>query len=100
MAEQPDSLGSRVRYLRQLGGISASDLAHLAALKSRTHVGLIENGTRQTPSGETVVAIARVLGTSAEWLITGEGDGPTEDDVRAAIARTRVEQTPATGTDG
>lgn len=63
-----NGLASRIRAHRKARGLSASELARRAGL-ARTHVSLIERGTRRTPSIETVQAIARALGVSVSELL-------------------------------
>lgn len=57
---------------------------------SESHVRLVELGERgPNITYETVHSLARVLGASVEWLGSGEGDPPTDEQVREAtrIAR-------------
>lgn len=37
----------------------------------------------------TLAPLARALGTSLDWLISGEGEEPSEHDVLAAVDRAR-----------
>jgi transcriptional regulator with XRE-family HTH domain len=53
---------------------------------------LIEHGNRSNPSGSTLVGLARALGTSAEWLVTGEGPAPSDEALCAAVTRARASQ--------
>lgn len=79
------SVGDRLRAMREQTDESARGLAGLAGL-ARSHVGLIENGTVDNPSGSTVLALARVLGCTAGWLLNGEGRPPSGKRVREAVA--------------
>jgi transcriptional regulator with XRE-family HTH domain len=82
------NLRTRVRHLRSLSGLTASDLSELCGL-SRTHLSLIENGSRSDPKGSTLSSIAKTLGVSVAYLIDGIGDEPTEAAVAAAVATAR-----------
>lgn len=77
------TLASRLQTLREYSGMSARVLSELAGLQP-THFALIESGERPHPAAETMVHVARILGTTVEWLVTGEGRAPTEREVRAA----------------
>lgn len=80
----PDTIGKRLALARHFSGLTASALGVLAGLSTGT-VGVIENGSRADPSSGSIGKLARVLGVSADWLINGTGEAPTEDDIRAAI---------------
>lgn len=85
MRGKRDTLGKRLLRLRTKAGLSVSELARVAGLKSPSHVGLIERGERDRIAADTALALAKTLGASVEWLVNGEGAEPTEDAVRAAI---------------
>lgn len=94
------SLAMRVAFARELSGLTPRGLSVIAGLDP-THVRLIETGERPKLYGETLVMLARALGTTAEWLITGDGNPPTRDEVLAGVERARAAQSlPATGTSG
>lgn len=90
-----DTIGSRLAALRGISGLSAAELGTLARLQSPAHVRLIERGERSGVAATTATALARVLGTSAEYLVDGEGAPPAEADVRAAVERARLAAQPA-----
>lgn len=84
--------GQRIRELRELAGLSAKGLDSLAGL-TPGHTRLIETRARDKVSAHSIVAIARVLGTNAEWLIAGDDDArPTARKIRAAVEAARVRQ--------
>jgi transcriptional regulator with XRE-family HTH domain len=85
MRGKRDTLGKRLLRLRTKAGVGVSDLAKIAGLKSPSHIGLIERGVRKDIAASTALALARVLGASVEWLVSGEGDEPSEAVVKAAI---------------
>ena len=89
------TLARRVKVCREfVVGLSARGLSELAGL-SPTLVSYLERGERESVEARTLVALATVLGTSAEWLLTGLGDAPTERRVRAAVERARQAATAA-----
>lgn len=77
-------LADRLAWARTVAGISAYALSR-RALKSKTHVGLIEHGLRKNIDMETAQKLAAVLGVSWIWLKAGEGPPPTEAQIRAAV---------------
>lgn len=80
-----ETLGDRVRELRDKAGISQRHLARLAGLKSERHIGLIESGERDTLTTDTLAKVATALGCTIGWLMAGEGRAPSVKRVRAAI---------------
>jgi transcriptional regulator with XRE-family HTH domain len=78
-------LADRLRFARELGRLSQRELTRRAGLKSERHVGLIESGEKADVMGETAEKLSRVLGVSLDWLLTGKGEPPTEESVRAAL---------------
>ena len=64
------SLGKRIRAVREAAGMTQSDLATAAGIGRVTEVR-IENG-EQSPRYETLVAIARALGQPIADLLAGE----------------------------
>jgi transcriptional regulator with XRE-family HTH domain len=68
-----------------LVGVSPEKLGVLAGM-SHGVVRMIETGARQDPASPTLRKLARVLGVSVDWLMTGNGVQPTEESVRAAIS--------------
>lgn len=61
-----ETIGERLKRLRETKGISQGELAKRAGLKSQGAIGNIERGTRGY--GASIIAIARVLGTTPEYL--------------------------------
>jgi transcriptional regulator with XRE-family HTH domain len=89
MSEPLQSVGDRVAHLQSLSGLDRAELSRLAGL-APSHVGAIIRGGVKDPASSTMGAIARVTGVSTDWLIRGEGDQPSEDDVHEAIERARA----------
>jgi len=85
------SFSSRLRSTRELAGdLSARELARLAGL-SEAIVGFVERGSTESPHLLNAIDLARVLGVDVTWLGTGEGDEPTAETVRTAVAAARAE---------
>jgi transcriptional regulator with XRE-family HTH domain len=70
MAKKRETIGGRLTKARTEKGLSQADLATAAGL-DRGAIRLIENGGRKNPQVQTIGALARVLGVSTDWLITG-----------------------------
>lgn len=82
-------IGERVRQARRLvEGLTAAELSSLIGV-SAGYIALLEAGTRSNPGSDIVTRLARVLGCSAGWLLTGEGQAPEAPEVRVAVARAR-----------
>lgn len=83
------TLVERLRHARHLAGVTGADLGVLAGL-SKGAVSMIESGNRTDPSGSTVAALAKVLGISADWLLSGTEPEPDAKTVKAGIAAARA----------
>lgn len=68
------TVASRVKYARELAGLSQRQLSVAAGLSHST-VRAVEVEANDSRLG-TVEAIARALGVSRDWLLTGLGDPP------------------------
>ncbi|HEU4407889.1 MAG TPA: helix-turn-helix transcriptional regulator [Polyangiaceae bacterium] len=77
-------VGERVARARRWSGVSQRRLSGLVGL-SPTYLGAVERGGFMPGTGP-LFALADVLGVSAAWLARGEGEEPTPDVVRAAVA--------------
>lgn len=66
------SIGSRIKELRKGAKLTLDALGTRVGI-SNSALSLIENG-KNTPSARTVKLIARELGASEQWILTGEGD--------------------------
>ncbi len=64
------TLGERVSSVREERGLSQASLAQKAGVSQGT-IGNIESGARKRP--RDLVAIAKALDVSADWLETGKG---------------------------
>jgi len=70
----PQGLGERIVQARRALGITATELACRADI-CQPNISRIENGHRG-PSALTAVKLARVLGVTTEWLVTGGESEP------------------------
>lgn len=67
-------IGSRIKLAREAAALSQEALARAAGISLST-VSKYEQ-RQHGPSGTTAAALARVLGVSTDWLLTGVGRGP------------------------
>jgi transcriptional regulator with XRE-family HTH domain len=84
-------LGDRLQKTRELAECTARELDRLAET-AEGHASLIESGVVKNVTVETAAALAKVLGVSLDWLITGDGKSPSERAVRAAVEMARRER--------
>lgn len=66
-------LGTRVRELRKAAGISGNKLAAMVGV-SQASISHTENNPDVQISAHIAVHISRVLNTTVEYLVTGEGE--------------------------
>jgi transcriptional regulator with XRE-family HTH domain len=70
-----NKIGSRIRDAREARGMSAAELARLVKV-SQTAVWNWEEKSRK-PHSQTLIALAKVLGVSPEYLLHGNGSSTT-----------------------
>ena len=81
-------LGPRIAALRREAGLSQAELAaHLGV--SPSAMGMYEQGRRE-PSAALLVALARELHVSTDFLLTGHVSAPLEADALTAMILDRV----------
>lgn len=89
------SLASRFRDLiKPVDDLTLRELGRLAGI-AETTPSLIANGSREEIGRKTATGLARVLGCTTDYLLSGTGEPPHPDEVRAAVARARSLQLPA-----
>lgn len=71
-AKAPGTLGDRIRASRKAAKLTQEQLGAIAGV-SGAAVAQWESGDSKTLKPENLFKIARRLGKSAEWLVTGEG---------------------------
>ena len=77
-------LGERIALLRRTRGLSQSELARRLKI-SASAMGMYEQGRRE-PSGQTLVALARELEVTTDFLLTGEAPLHSQDPLPALVA--------------
>ena len=81
-------IGPRIAALRRERGMSQADLA--AAIRvSPSALGMYEQGRRE-PSADTLVALAKALEVTTDFLLTGRVTGPVEADTLSRLILSRV----------
>jgi transcriptional regulator with XRE-family HTH domain len=83
------TFAERLRATRELGEIPAYKLAELAEL-SGGYPAHLESGRRENPGMDAIGKIARVLGVSIDYLVSGTEPAPTKEQVMAAVAAARA----------
>lgn len=81
-------LGARIAALRRQANLSQAELAKRLKI-SPSAMGMYEQGRRE-PSAETLVAIARELQVTTDFLLTGQAATPAEEDVLAQTLLSRI----------
>lgn len=81
-------LGPRIAVLRRQANLSQAELARRLKISPST-MGMYEQGRRE-PSAEMLVAIARELQVSTDFLLTGHAASEAEGDVLAQTLLSRV----------
>jgi transcriptional regulator with XRE-family HTH domain len=69
-----DTLGERLQEARLQRGWTRLELAHRAGYKSTETIRRYEQGLVRVPHEAILIHLARVLGVSPAWLITGRGE--------------------------
>lgn len=80
----PSDLGRRVASLRRAAGIGARTLS-LRIGATHSVIAQLESGDIQDLRSSLALPLARSLGVTVEFLLTGEGKAPTPEQVRAAF---------------
>jgi len=75
--DQEETLGQRVRALRQKQKLSLNDLARLSGV-SKGYLSQVERSLTVRPSAFTIFSIAEALGTTVGELFEGRREGAVE----------------------
>lgn len=67
-----DTIGARIKHLRKEAGLTLDALGDRVGV-TKSSLSFVEND-KNAPSLRTVKLIARELGASEQWILTGEGD--------------------------
>ena len=81
-------LGPRIAALRRSAGLSQAELARRLQI-SASAMGMYEQGRRE-PSAEILVALARELQVSTDYLLTGRPSGKSEAELFSDLLLERV----------
>lgn len=84
MQREPSDLGCRVAKLRRAAKLSARELS-LAIGASHGVVAQLECGTITDLRSSFIPRLAKALGTTSDYLLTGEGSEPTPEQTREAF---------------
>jgi transcriptional regulator with XRE-family HTH domain len=79
-----ETLGSRIRALRQRYRIPVAELAQRVGI-TRQHLYLIEKDIQQDPGVQTILQIANLLGVSTDYLLKGTPKPRLRKDVLGEI---------------
>lgn len=82
-------IGHRLGKIAKTAGIVHRDLASLSGV-SHGAPGSLFRGEVPHPQITTVAPLARTLGVSLDWLVFGEGEPPTKEQVLSAVERARA----------
>lgn len=80
---------ARLRQARELAGESPRSLS-LRIGTSHGTVGNVEGGHVADPGINLLKGIADALGVSLDWLVSGTGDPPTAEQIKAAVEAARA----------
>lgn len=98
-ASDMDTIGSRIKFARKVRGLTQEDVAKHFKI-SRVSVAQWE-GRGNNPEPDKIPKLARLLTTTADWLLEAKGAPPNENDVRD-LERAPLEEewTPTPDSDG
>ena len=91
-------MGARIAALRRDAGLSQAELAQRLQI-SASAMGMYEQGRRE-PSAQMLVTLAKALGVTTDYLLTGTSNGEQEEDFhrllldRITSADRRLEKRP------
>ena len=83
-------LGQRIGTLRRQQGLSQAELAGRLGI-SASAMGMYEQGRRE-PSADTLVALARELGVTTDFLLTGKVADARDEQTYSRMLRSLVSQ--------
>lgn len=74
------TVGDRIKYIRELRGMTQPELAKRISI-SQPSMYNIESGKTKSPSAINLMKIAAVLEANPWWLLVGDGDPESMEDV-------------------
>lgn len=84
---------ARLRQARELAGESPRSLSLRIGVSHGT-VGNVEGGHVADPGMNLLKGITDTLGISLDWLVSGTGDPPTAEQIKAAVEVARASRAP------
>lgn len=87
-----------MKHLLDLSGESAREVDRLSE-RAPGMVALIIAREQRALRDDVAIAYSQTLGCTVGWLVAGEGDAPSADDVLAAVARARARMPRPVGAD-
>lgn len=78
-----ETIGDRIQKAREKRGFSASELARLVRVTPTAVWNWEKNGVQPRPEAQS--ALAKVLGVTTEYLITGEDEGRDDETQTPAV---------------
>lgn len=85
----PPGLSPRFRHLRTLSGLSLRETSALLE-GAVTLARSIEHNDQANPTASVLARVAERLGATLDWLVRGEGEPPTREQVLSAVERARA----------
>lgn len=86
--EFKDNFFERIAKARALNSMTQAELANLVGISQR-QIAAYE-AAKSWPRAGTLEKLAQALGTTPEWLATGEGDGKVKARISPALVARRV----------
>lgn len=83
-----DSLGERLKLLREARGWTQGQLAEYAGV-TRSWLSNVESGEIDNPRADLLLRVARRLGVTIEFLITGDPPGGEDSRLHVQIGEFR-----------
>ena len=83
-----DTISDRVRDLRARSGLKGKELDRLAGF-SPGKLWSIERAEGENFELDTIRGLAGVFGCSLDYLVSGEGHKPTDEELGDAVTRAR-----------
>jgi transcriptional regulator with XRE-family HTH domain len=81
-------IGKRLAWAREAAGLSGRRLADLAGLSS-PYLLKLERGDYVSPGVDRVGHVAGVLGLDLNWVLSGVGEPPAVETIKAAVAQAK-----------
>lgn len=70
-------------------GLTQRELDALAVICT-SHTSMIECGLRENITADTARGIASATGATLDWLLSGKGDPPSDEQIEVAVSSARA----------